>query len=1458
MTGASNGQINDASAPFATSGSGGVTQILPGTNITISPLGGTGIVTINSTGGGGSAPGGVQYDVQLNDGAGGFAGSNDLNFQGGYLTINGDSGYGQLQFLNVPNSAGYGGAGINGTNDQIIVGALDGDLSIWATQAINFSSDSGATKALQINTDGTISLSSVTAGSVLFAGTSGLVSQDNANFFWDDTNNRLGVGTNTPGYTLDVGGNINFPITTTSVGIIYQGGAPFISTFTNPGDRQDIFIGKNSGNTTHTSFDGLEGSNVGLGENTLQSLTNGYYNLALGANALKRTTTGNQNIALGADTMLGNTTGSVNIAISPYRGLASNTTGVENIAIGADSLLSNSGGSFNVAVGHYSARNITTSLANSAFGPYAMYVSSAGSFNTALGYATLAHMTGGTGANNVAVGASALENFVTGSNNVAVGFQAGASGGNGDSHTDANAVFVGANASRDSSISNSTTLTNIIAIGNNAKVAASNSMVLGGTGSDAVSVGIGTIAPSAFLHVIGTTEQQRIGYDSSNYYKTTVGSTGGVTFDAIGSGAGFTFNDPVNVFNTDLSVLKGNLKFTSETAPGAPTIALVTTGTGNCTNGAHRVRVTFITAQGETEGGTISSSVTVDGTHKQIALTNIPTGTTGVVTGRNIYMTKAGGTQYFRLGASPTIADNTTTTLTINIADGSLSGSTVGATNTTGGNVYVGGTLRMHFDSATGFIGVNSSYTLPELGSFHVRPTSASTIGLIVQGKAGQSVNTVQFLDSGGTVRAYFDDTNARLYSQEYTSDFTGSTGGEKFGRGSLTGSNSAAFGKNAIASNGNDVAIGAGARTGQSSFAGGESVIADGARTVALGHGWTTSGDNSVWVGGNGAINTTSYSIGIGTYSVLGDYGMAFGAGATATGFAIAIGPACYSSGTVAITMGYNAQAIGNNTLALGQSAFNNAGDNTALYGYIDHYFGKYENPSPYPINLRSGDSPSGYVDNAGSDFNIITGLGTGAGAGGDFYIKQSPPGTVGGTTKNTTNEHVKVSAATGEATFTGEDQNITNPLAGTGAIHYSDGTFTTGYTADGTTSRDYHIYAHSPAGGGIWSLAGTIANAPFVDNNSNLNIGSTFPSSGSASDVYITSGMGSGTYPTAFTTRDYQIYAGCYLNGNLVFNAMSYASCGALDNGSAVTVGDPLMPSASENSGATGYVIGDFVEYQLFSKCDFNSTTTIFSSTGSTTSTTITSVLAGIDVSWTNVTFPTPSSAQGVRILRQVNGGGYNDYLDIADPTVSFLDDNTLWTAGGGTSPTFTPDLYEVDVTWADGTFPADCTSPFYRVLRQVNSGGFNEYVDVPYGTPALNDTGDFLWSSGNTISPTSVQNFYQIDFSWAAVSGADAYKMIRSISAVDDATDLGNVTSFTDTGTLPWADPTTVTPTSALGTITSLNSATSAINMVYTDNTVGLPVYANNAAAIAGGLVIGDFYRGGGDPDPIYIVH
>lgn len=61
-------------------------------------------------------------------------------------------------------------------------------------------------------------------------------------------------------------------------------------------------------------------------------------------------------------------------------------------------------------------------------------------------------------------------------------------------------------------------------------------------------VGIGSTSPQAFLHVEGTTEQLRVGYDNAtNYMALTVGSTGVATFDANGSSASFIFNDSVAI-----------------------------------------------------------------------------------------------------------------------------------------------------------------------------------------------------------------------------------------------------------------------------------------------------------------------------------------------------------------------------------------------------------------------------------------------------------------------------------------------------------------------------------------------------------------------------------------------------------------------------------------------------------------------------------------------------------------------------------------------------------------------------------------------------------------------------------------------------------------------------------------------------------------------------------------------
>lgn len=68
---------------------------------------------------------------------------------------------------------------------------------------------SGDVGTIGVTYGGTGTTTSFTAGSVVFAGASGVYTQDNANLFWDNTNDRLGIGTAAPAQKLDVNGSIN-------------------------------------------------------------------------------------------------------------------------------------------------------------------------------------------------------------------------------------------------------------------------------------------------------------------------------------------------------------------------------------------------------------------------------------------------------------------------------------------------------------------------------------------------------------------------------------------------------------------------------------------------------------------------------------------------------------------------------------------------------------------------------------------------------------------------------------------------------------------------------------------------------------------------------------------------------------------------------------------------------------------------------------------------------------------------------------------------------------------------------------------------------------------------------------------------------------------------------------------------------------------------------------------------
>jgi hypothetical protein len=71
--------------------------------------------------------------------------------------------------------------------------------------AIDLSESAAVTGILSFGFGGTGATTTFTAGSVIFAG-DGRFKQNNANFFWDDTAQRLGLGTSSPTVRLEVNG----------------------------------------------------------------------------------------------------------------------------------------------------------------------------------------------------------------------------------------------------------------------------------------------------------------------------------------------------------------------------------------------------------------------------------------------------------------------------------------------------------------------------------------------------------------------------------------------------------------------------------------------------------------------------------------------------------------------------------------------------------------------------------------------------------------------------------------------------------------------------------------------------------------------------------------------------------------------------------------------------------------------------------------------------------------------------------------------------------------------------------------------------------------------------------------------------------------------------------------------------------------------------------------------------
>lgn len=241
------------------------------------------------------------------------------------------------------------------------------------------------------------------------------------------------------------------------------------------------------------------GMNTAVGSSALAANTTGQKNSATGASALRNSTTGSNNTATGFEALYNNTSGSENTATG-YRALYASIGSNGNSAFGWSALGNMTSGSNNTAVGSNALASTTSAGSNTAVGTNALFANITGSENTATGRTALQSNT--TGTYNTAFGSRALQSNTTANHSTAIGSEALQQGtGQENTAVGFQALYNSYSGSSNTALGTyadvlSGWLTRSTAIGYNAKVATSSSLVLGGTGADAVNVGIGTTSPT--------------------------------------------------------------------------------------------------------------------------------------------------------------------------------------------------------------------------------------------------------------------------------------------------------------------------------------------------------------------------------------------------------------------------------------------------------------------------------------------------------------------------------------------------------------------------------------------------------------------------------------------------------------------------------------------------------------------------------------------------------------------------------------------------------------------------------------------------------------------------------------------------------------------------------------------------------------------------------------------------
>lgn len=588
-----------------TPAAGGVTQIVAGTNITISPIGGTGVVTINANLTGYVPYTGATATVNLNTQQL-LAGHTTITTNGSTdaLTINHTSGSGKG--INVTKGGNGEGLYINKTsgsgNAATIIGTLEATTIVktggTSSQFLKADGSVDSTAYLsaiptlaQVTTAGNTTTNAITVGGLIV---------DTNTLVVDSVNNRVGFGTTAPAYRADVQGlvatdavrsHIGYdiypvPDPTSLSGVVSAGGSVdtglhgyYVSFYTALGETHGygaISITTTAGNNTVTLTIPTSSDPRVIGRKLYRTKAGSVFNEYLLATITNNTATSY------VDTVADST------LTTNYRGVyyRANTTSNFLTIGGTKFMIADINATyFGIRVG----ASVTSGGYNTFFGSYTGENTTTGASNTFVGHYTGRLNT--TGESNTVIGTTAYYAVTTGSSNVVIGFNAGRYIADNSTQVTSvnNGIYIGFRAN----VSATTGITNEMVFGHQVTGLGSNTVVLG---NDSIvrtalkgNVMIGTTTDAGYkLDVNGTLRVQNIPAGTADYDRFLVSDSGAVKY-RIGSEIlsdidvpGYVSSRGENLVTNGTGLRKSNYNFSAFTFVGSE--AYYSTGSFRDTN----------------------------------------------------------------------------------------------------------------------------------------------------------------------------------------------------------------------------------------------------------------------------------------------------------------------------------------------------------------------------------------------------------------------------------------------------------------------------------------------------------------------------------------------------------------------------------------------------------------------------------------------------------------------------------------------------------------------------------------------------------------------------------------------------------------------------------------------------------------------------------------------------------